>query len=144
MEFINISGCTCIGVPDILNRGDKCTDGPRGKWCYVDNNKCEDAIAFNGMFTSTVPCKTPFSPCVCNGYTDIMGEGDSCGKFCYIEEDANCPDRTPYNSRMISKHLCMKAFSTTISSSTTEKPKGSYYSKNCLDCPIKVWLFQTF
>ena len=97
----------------------------------MDESKCKDAKPFNGMFTSTFPCKPiepiePLSPCACNGYTDAMGEGESCGKFCYIEEDANCPDRTQYNSKMISKDLCMEALTTTvsISSTTSEMPKG--------------------
>ena len=108
-------------MDDIFNRGGNCTYGPGGKWCYVDSSNCKDAKPFNQMFISTAPCKS--SPCVCNGYTDLMGGGGSCGKWCYIEQDANCPDPIPYNGRMVSQDLCMDSAKMKISSTTPEMPK---------------------
>jgi len=102
----NSKECNCNGVADVYEDGGDCTDSPDGKWCYVDPKNCEDAEEYGGLFTSYSACKK--TPCVCNGYKDRHGRGGSCGKFCFVDPNADCPDKKNFLGMKISEYICKK------------------------------------
>ena len=56
----SILGCLCNGRKDpFLGRGGKCTNGPEGQWCYVNEDSgCEDLREYHGNHVSVLPCMT--------------------------------------------------------------------------------------
>ena len=134
------SGCKCNGYVDTIGEGGECTDSSTiGKWCYVDKGSCKVTHKYDGMFTSTTPCKTsPSSPCVCTGEKDFKGRGASCGSFCYVDEYASCPDRRKFNGKMISTAICKKANLPRKGKSRVSKTLGKdrkivFYPSPCCD-----------
>ena len=110
--FYLIIDCRCNGNADAYGQGGKCTDGKKGRWCYVNEHSCDKKDKYDGKFFSTTPCETepnPNKPCVCNGKSDILGLGGSCedgGTFCYVDKDANCKDIITHNGKTTSKNAC--------------------------------------
>ena len=50
-------------------------------------------------------------PCTCNGKKDIVGSGGKCqdgpnGAWCYVNEDAGCDNKQPYNGKHLSVAPC--------------------------------------
>jgi len=103
-----VTGCNCNGLSDVLGKGGECSDGPRGRWCYVNKNGCKDEIRHNGKYVSLKACEArQGKPCACNGETDFLGLGGSCDdSFCYVDSDSSCSDVTVYNGRTISRSVC--------------------------------------
>ena len=66
---MNVLGCRCNGDTDKFGRGGECTDGEKGRWCFVNKDACKWKKEIKGKFVSKFPCKnqqTPNKPCVCN------------------------------------------------------------------------------
>jgi len=102
-------GCSCNGDADSHGLGGECTDGKNGRWCYVNENDCDNTKKYNGKFFSTTPCKSEHKkPCVCNGEEDLLGLGGSCkdSDYCYVDKDANCADSSTHNGKTVSKDAC--------------------------------------
>ena len=56
--------------------------------------------------------------CVCNGQHDFIGLGGSCqaglnGHWCYVDEEADCDNKDPYNGNFISVSPCIGRATTT-------------------------------
>ena len=99
---MNVLDCRCNGDTDKFGRGGDCTDGEKGRWCFVNKDACDWRGKYVGKFISQTPCKdqrNPKKPCACNGKSDVTGFGGSCenGTFCYVDKDANCDDIIKHN-----------------------------------------------
>jgi len=105
---VNVSkaGCECNGKADRVGRGGVCTEGKKGRWCYVYKGRCSKQRKYYRRYYSYTPCKT--SACVCNGKTDVHGHGGSCGEYCYVDDDATCPDNIELGGGRVSKALCKR------------------------------------
>ena len=114
--------CECSKQPDEVNRGGECTAGRFGDWCYVVPGTCTDELPFNNRFLSTKACKT--KPCVCNGQTDFVGDGGSCGEWCFVDEDSACSDKLPLDNKMYSKTVCEGSLQTTSTTKVEAAAEG--------------------
>ena len=58
MGVHSILGCVCNGRKDThLGLGGKCTNGPDGQWCYVNQDSgCEDLSEYHWKWVSHLPC----------------------------------------------------------------------------------------
>ena len=91
-------------------------------------------------------------PCTCNGETDVLGLGASCGKFCYVDEDADCDDRSSHHGKQISRALCqgvdektkIKPIKTSGTPENQENSGKGYDEKDCGKVLFLVLMFLFF
>merc|ERR1712142_913 len=122
--YVTNRECTCNGKADPIGYGGKCTDGRKGRWCYVNENVCYDQEEDHGKFSSYAACEE----CICNGYVSKKGTGGECtdgplGRWCYVNKYA-CEDAEPFHGKYFSFNACKGDVNNNSKSTTAGKFEG--------------------